>query len=292
MKKLAILLLMIFIQNSAFSQITEKTYPFSVEIIGKGKPIILIPGLSCSGKVWKQTTEALKSKYECHTITLAGFDDQKSIDLKNGFIPTVRKGIIKYINNELSEKPIIIGHSLGGFVTLSIASSQPEILSQIIIVDSYPFTPSVFNSNGTNENILPQAKQMQKVILSTPDSLFYEQEVTKLKTMITDDKNIRTVSKWIMKSDRETISQSIFELMTTDLRGEVKNVTVPILVLGSWYGLKDYGVTKDFVNENYKKQFSEAKNCEIIIADTAKHFIMLDDPKWFYKKIKSFISYE
>ena len=292
MKKLAILFLIICIQNSLFSQTTENAYPFSVEITGKGKPIILIPGLSCSGTVWKQTTDALQSKYECHTLTLAGFDHQKPIDLKNGFIPTIQKAIIAYINNELSEKPIIIGHSLGGFITMSIACSQSEILSQIIIVDAYPFTPAAFNPNATKENTLPQAKQMKETILGTPDSLFYEQEVMKLKTMITDDENIQTASAWIMKSDRATVSQIIFELMTTDLRDEVENIKIPILVLGSWYGLKDYGVTKDFVNNNYKTQFSEANNCEIIIADTAKHFIMWDEPKWFWEKIKSFISYE
>lgn len=292
MKKLAILFLIVCIQTSLFSQTTEKTYPFSVEVTGKGKPIILIPGLSCSGAVWKQTTDALQSKYECHTLTLAGFDHQKPIDLIDGFIPTIQSGIIDYIHNELSEKPIIIGHSLGGFITMSMACAQPEMLSQIIIVDAYPFTPAAFNPNATKENMLPQATQMKETLLALPDSQFYEQEVMKLKTMITDAENIQTVSTWIVKSDRETISQSLFELMTTDLRGEVENIKIPILVLGSWYGLKDYGVTKDFVSNNYNTQFSTAKNCEIIIADSAKHFIMLDAPQWFSEKIKSFISYE
>lgn len=292
MKKLATLLLVVFIQNSVLSQSTENTYPFSVDIIGKGKPIILIPGISCSGKIWRQTTKFLQKKYECHVITLAGFNNQKSIDLKNGFIPAVKKGLIAYINNELSEKPIIIGHSLGGFITLSIASSQSKILSQVIIVDSYPFTPSVFNSSVTKETILSQAKQMKETILNTSDGLFYQQEVMKLKTMITDDKNIKRVSGWIMKSDRETVSQSIFELMTTDLRNELENIEIPMLVLGSWYGLKNYGVTKDFVKQSFIKQYSRAKKCEIVLANKAKHFIMLDEPKWFHDKIKSFISYE
>ena len=44
MKKLAIIILILFYQTTIFSQ-SEK-YSFNVEIKGKGKPIILIPGLS------------------------------------------------------------------------------------------------------------------------------------------------------------------------------------------------------------------------------------------------------
>lgn len=289
MKKLVIIFIILLVQSSAFSKNGKKSYPFRVEVKGKGKPIILISG-QASGDVWKQSTDVLQDNYQCHILTLAGFANQKPIDLEKGFIPVMKKEIIKYINNELSAKPIVIGHSLGGFLALSVAYSQPKIFSQIIVVDSYPFAPAAFNPNATKENILPQAEQVKNTIFSTPDSLFIRQEKMKLKTMITDGKNIELAIKWLIKSDRETISQSTFEMMTTDLRDEVKNIKAPILVLGSWYGLKDYGITKDFVYSAYKKQFSKAINCKIEIAESAKHFIMWDEPIWFYEKIESFIS--
>jgi len=45
---------------------------FSVTVTGKGQPVILIPGFSCSGDVWKETVNHLKNKYQCHVLTLAG----------------------------------------------------------------------------------------------------------------------------------------------------------------------------------------------------------------------------
>ncbi|MFK8038336.1 MAG: alpha/beta fold hydrolase, partial [Crocinitomicaceae bacterium] len=284
--------LIFLIQNGVFSQSIVKQYPFNVEIKGEGKPIILIPGISCSGAVWKETTDSLKDKFECHILTLAGFNDQRPIDLKHGYISLIKEGVIKYISVELSEKPIIVGHSLGGLISMSIACSEPEIMSQLILVDSYPFAPSAFNPNATKESVLPQAKQMQEATLTLPDSLFYKQEMMKLETMITDKDNIKVASEWLMESDRETITQSVFEMMTMDLRDEIENIKVPILVLGSWYGLKDYGVTKDFVYSSLINQFSKAKDCKIEVADTSKHFIMWDQPIWFSGKIKSFISYD
>lgn len=289
MKKFVILFTMLLIPLSVFSQNSKKLYPFSVKVKGKGNPIILISGQT-SGDIWQQSTDALQNKYECHILTLAGFANQKPINLNKGFIPFIKEEIIHYIQNELSAKPIVIGHSLGGFLTLSIASSTSELLSQIIIVDSYAFAPVVFNPDATKDNIRSQAEQMRHAIRTMPDSLFIKQENTKLKTMITDEEHIELATRWLIDSDRETLSLSTFEMMTTDLRDQIEHIKIPILVLGSWYGLKDYGITKDFVHSAYKKQFSNAINCKIEIAETAKHFIMWDEPRWFYEKVESFIS--
>lgn len=290
MKKLAILLIIFFYQTITYSQ-SEK-YSFNIEIKGKGKPIILIPGLASSGKVWEETTNTLEKNFECHILTLAGFANQKSISIKQGYLPIIENEIIKYIKDELEEKPILIGHSLGGFLSLSVASSQPKLLKKIIIVDSYPFMSLAYNSNATVENVLPQAKMMKEMMLSTSDSLFIQQQKMTMPTMITDSTNIHMAIEWSIQSDRETMAQAIYELMTTDLRPGVEKVKIPILVFGSWYGAKDYGITKKIVQTNYKNQFFKADNCEIKVAETAKHFIMWDEPKWFINSVEAFINYE
>ncbi|WP_420551974.1 alpha/beta fold hydrolase [Tenacibaculum aiptasiae] len=293
MKQLGILILVLLIQNITFSQTKKNEYPFKVETKGKGKPIILIPGMASSGDVWNQTVDSLKTKYQCHILTLAGFEKQKPINLEKGFLPRIKEEIVKYIKTELNEKPILIGHSLGGFLILSISSTYPKLLSKIIIIDSYPFGPLVYNPNATKQNIKPQAKQMKEMLLVASNSQFAAQQETALKMMITDSNNIKLATKWSLESDRATIAQSTFELMITDLRPEIKKVTIPILVLGSWYGLKNYGFTEEIVKANYKNQFITAKNCKIKIAKKAKHFIMLDDPNWTLQEIKSFmLAYE
>jgi len=290
MKKLAILLVIIFYQTAIYPQ-SEK-YSFDIEIKGKGKPIILIPGLASSGKVWEETTDTLQKNYECHILTLAGFVNQKAISLEKGYLPVIQTEVIRYIDNELNEKPILIGHSLGGFLSLSIASSHPTLLEKIVIVDSYPFMSLVYNPNATVESVIPQAKMMRDRMLSTSDSSFVQQQKMTMPTMITDATHIEMATKWSIQSDRKTMAQAMYELMTTDLRNAVEKVKIPILVFGSWYGAKDYGITKDIVLANYKNQFLKADNCEIQIAETAKHFVMWDEPKWFINSVDAFINYE
>src|SRR5690349_6528144 len=100
---------------------------FSVEIIGKGKPMILIPRLSSSGEVWRATGEHYREGYQCHILTLAGFAGQPAV-ASNSFLETVCQAITAYIREQKLDKPVIVGHSLGGFIALKLASQEPDLV--------------------------------------------------------------------------------------------------------------------------------------------------------------------
>ena len=46
--------------------------------------------------------------------------------------------IAKFIKEERIEKPILMGHSMGGGLTLAIAAEFPELTGKIVIVDALP----------------------------------------------------------------------------------------------------------------------------------------------------------
>ncbi|MDN6280496.1 MAG: alpha/beta fold hydrolase [Psychroflexus sp.] len=77
----------------------------------------------------------LQNNHQCHILTLAGFNGQDPISSDKGYLPVIEEGINNYIQNELNQKPILIGHSLGGFLAMSLASDHSEMLDKIIIVD-------------------------------------------------------------------------------------------------------------------------------------------------------------
>lgn len=61
MKRLLVIAILsiILIKTSA-----QQQKVFSVTVTGKGQPVILIPGFSYSGDVWKETVNHLKNKYQ------------------------------------------------------------------------------------------------------------------------------------------------------------------------------------------------------------------------------------
>src|SRR2546423_9328585 len=100
------------------TQPTRASVPFGVQISGQGRPMILIPGLACSGEVWDATVDHFKDRYECHVLTLAGFAGQPPFD--GPWLQTIRKGLVDYIRQNKLDRPIIVGHSIGGVLTQSM----------------------------------------------------------------------------------------------------------------------------------------------------------------------------
>src|SRR5580658_5061967 len=88
--------------------------PFKALVTGSGPPMILIPGLASGGNVWDGTVAHFKDHYQCHVLTLAGFGGQPALD--GPFLEKVRDGIVKYIQEQKLNHPILIGHSLGGMM--------------------------------------------------------------------------------------------------------------------------------------------------------------------------------
>jgi pimeloyl-ACP methyl ester carboxylesterase len=71
-------------------------------------------------------------------------------------------------------------------------------------------------------------------------------------------------------------------LSTTDLRPELPKIKREILVIASIF------ITKENSEKVYGEQYKLLKNKTIVVADS-KHFIMYDQPEWFYAQIDAFL---
>lgn len=289
MKKSIFIALLFTFQVVLYAQQSKTEHPIRITVKGQGKPVIFIPGLGCSGDVWNETMERLYANYECHIINLPGFAGEKPISLKEGYLPAVKNKLIHYIQSNLKEKPMVIGHSLGGFLSLLISAENDQFFSKIIIVDSYPFLSAIYNPEATEDNVKSQAFMMKNAITASNDSLFVVQQSMTLNTMISDQEKIQLALQWSLKSDRETLGQAMYELMTTDLRDQLKNIQTPVLVLGSWIAGKDFGITKELTKAIFENQYANAPNVQIKISDAGRHFLMWDDFDWFIQEITNFL---
>lgn len=283
MKKLILLFFVIFSNlSSSFCQ------ELQVKISGNGPAIILIPGLSSSGEVWEETVTHLSQNFECHVITLPGFATNPAGDLQAGFINTMRGLLSEYIQNQPG-KVLLIGHSLGGFLSLHLAKDLPEKIQKAVIVDSYPFYSAAFNPAATEENMKGMADQMKELMLAQSPEQYRAQQTSTMPMMTTNQMKLPLAVEWSMESDRMTTALAMYELMTTDFRQELTEIKTPIMVLGAWYSGKNFGLTEESVRENFKSQYKLAQNVQIEMAPTGHHFIMWDNPEWFMEKISAFL---
>jgi pimeloyl-ACP methyl ester carboxylesterase len=258
---------------------------FSVKVTGTGRPMILIPGLSCGGDVWDGTVAHFKDHYECHVLTLAGFAGQPAISAP--FLEQVRAAIAKYISDQKLDHPIIIGHSLGGFMAFWVGATIPQQVGPIIAVDGLPFLPALFNPNATVETGKPFAEQFRSSLSAQTADQFAESNRKSLVTMITDPKDVDAVNATGKKSDPKAVGEAFYELMTTDLRPQVKAIQTPVLLIGATASVPDDQRT--MIETIYRQQVSTIPNHKVVFAPKAKHFIQLDEPQFFYAQVESFL---
>jgi pimeloyl-ACP methyl ester carboxylesterase len=205
--------------------------PFAVKVVGKGRPMILIPGLMCSGDVWNSTVEHYKRNYECHVLTLAGFAGQPPV--AGPFLETMRQGIADYIRLHKLEKPVIIGHSLGGFLVFALGARELDLVGPLVAVDGVPCLPAIFNDKIDAQTLKKQAEQMQQRMAKAPREQYLAQSKALIEHWISAIKERAAAEKWAEDSDQPTVTRAMGELMGTDLRPELGRIKAPVLLLGA-----------------------------------------------------------
>ncbi len=263
--------------------------PFAVQVSGnpKGPSVLLIPGLSSSGDVWRETVAHLAPKYRCHVFTLAGFAGQPRYG-DGPFLATVKDAIATYITTNKLDKPIIIGHSLGGHMALWLASDKPGSTGPLVIVDSLPHLGAMMNPDPFA--LRKQAEGMRLMIGAQTKEQYgaYIKSSKMLESMV-GPSGLDEVTKWSLTSDPLAVANAMFDLYTTDLRDAIANIESPTLVLSTWVAYKAFS-TREQTLANVEQQYAKLRNKTIYMTDTAKHFLMLDEPQWFFDKLDAFLA--
>ncbi|RBL91739.1 alpha/beta fold hydrolase [Chitinophaga flava] len=266
-------------------------YSFAVKKEGRGKPVIFIHGLYSSGAVWDEVIAHYRNNYTCYELTLPGFAGQPPIKA-DSILQTVAHELAGFIRDNKLDKPVIIGHSLGGWLALQFGVLYPNLPGKLITVSAVPFLPVFWmGPNATADSARPMALGMKNQMSTLTPEQIRKQQVTMLASMITDSINIQKVISMAASSDSPTQGQVMYELCTSDLRQEIHKIKCPILVLADWAGFKDYGVTREAVLGTYQKQYQQAPQTVIAMNDLSKHFIMYDQPKWLIEQVDSFLAH-
>jgi pimeloyl-ACP methyl ester carboxylesterase len=273
-----ILILFTTLCANVFGQATT-TRPFEVKKSGQGKQaIIFIPGLGCSGEVWNETVEKFEKTYTCYTLTMAGFagvQPQPEATFTNW-----ETQIARYIRENNIQKPILIGHSVGGGLTLAIAADYPQLVKKIIVVDALPCLSALQNPTfkpKENNDCTPMINQFT----SLSNEQFEQMQKVGIAGLVADTLSQKKVIGWTMQSDRKTFAGLFCDFLNTDLREKLKAIQCPALILLESPFIR----IKPAIEEQYKN----LKAAQLQYSSKALHFIMFDDKEWYQNQLTGFI---
>ncbi|KKO65074.1 putative aminoacrylate hydrolase RutD [Janthinobacterium sp. KBS0711] len=262
---------------------------FTVDVTGQGRPLILIPGLASSGEVWQGTVARLcgpQTARQCHVLTLAGFAGVAPI--AGDLLAQAEQQLADYIVAKKLGQPAIIGHSLGGFLALKLAIDHPQQTGKLLIVDSLPALGAAQLPSSTPEQLQAMSSQMQAAMRTQDAASAITSQRRTVSGMASAPADVERIIGWGQRSDRETVIKTMGTLIASDLRQDVAKIKSPTLVLGTWIAYKDYA-PRAAIEATFQQQYAQLPGVQIALADTARHFIMYDQPDWMVARIEQFL---
>lgn len=260
---------------------------------GTGPAVMLIPGLASSTDVWAETTAHLQDRYTVYQVQVKGFAGvpaASGMD-KEGLLDGLVEALAAYIRENDLDHPVIVGHSMGGYLALRLERDHADLIRKAVIVDALPFYSLIMSPNPTAQNMQPMAARFRAQVMAGADMDPVQRRPMQrqmLSRMVMDQAGLGAVTNWSLQSDAKVVGQAVYELMTSDLREDLVAMKTPTLVLTAWEpgGRFNKEQTLGFWAHHYASH--KGANVEVIAP--ARHFIMLDQPAAFLARLDAFLA--
>lgn len=101
---------------------------------GKGKPILCVHGLTANCRCWDLLASSLSPRHKVLAMDLRGRGLSDSPP--SGYsVETHCKDILALMDDQGLERPVLMGHSLGAFISLVFAAKYSQRVDRLILVD-------------------------------------------------------------------------------------------------------------------------------------------------------------
>ncbi len=114
----------------------EETIPLHVKTYGSGKPVVLLHGFGASGYSFSRIIPALSKHYKVYAVDLKGFGDSPRPDDHRYSVYDQAVLVERFLETHHLDHVIVIGHSYGGGVALSLALMNPARIDKMVLIDA------------------------------------------------------------------------------------------------------------------------------------------------------------
>lgn len=105
---------------------------------GAGRPIVFLHGMGTSAASWSKVAELLGDRFETVAIDLIGHGDSPVPDDPDEYRRDRVLADIDDVLATLSEPPVLVGHSLGGYLALAYAATRPGAVRALVVLATGP----------------------------------------------------------------------------------------------------------------------------------------------------------
>jgi len=231
------------------------------EILGRGKPLILVHGWLGSWRYWVPIMDGLSSDYRTYALDLWGFGD--SDKSRERYELDAYIDLLVAFMDELGLWRVpVVGHTLGAAIAAKLAVEHPDRVSKIMAI-GLPLS-----SQGINRKLLAAGPN------DSLGRLFWHRQ-----------KPYDEVESGASKAAKNAIALTIQQVAQLDMHSLLDDINVPVLTL---YGGKDSVVDPAQADEVDEEHYAARS----IVLPGTRHFPMLDEPATFTRLLRDFMDIE
>ncbi|HEY0655950.1 MAG TPA: alpha/beta hydrolase [Chryseosolibacter sp.] len=228
--------------------------------LGTGIPVLLLHGFPFTHQIWDSFAQKLSQNFHVITPDLPGFGksplpvDRLSIDL-------VAEILIGWLREKKVSDAVVIGHSLGGYVTLAMAKKAPEVFAAIGLFHSTAFADSAEKKESRNKVIeFINKNGVERFTSNFISPLFADQNHNAIKT-------IQAIA--IQASEHSVKAYTLAMRDRADLTSVLSEFKKPVIFIA---GEKDGGIPLDAI----RKQALLSSEAEVHVLPDVAHMGMVE----------------
>lgn len=233
--------------------------PVIYETIGTGEPLVIVHGLAGSGRWWTPNIPELSQKFQLYLIDLPGFGLMRR-QRKHFSLPAMGEWLESWTLAVGLKTFALLGHSMGGYICMSLAARAPERVTHLILLDSIG---------------IPFERSARQLIPPTLISMLHTTPA--FWPILLYDSNIRAGIPMVMRAANQIVA--------LDAKPVIEAVKTPTLLI---WGDNDELVPLSF---GYQLRDKLAKaQARMLVLKKANHIAMYDQPLQFNAGVLAFLA--
>lgn len=224
------------------------------EVAGDGPPIVLLHGLSGSGRWWVHNVPVLAQHYQVYNVDLVGFGRSRGQRL---VLREAGAWLAEWLHVTGIRQTNLVGHSMGGYIATEVAMIMPEAIRRLVLVDAL---------------VLPMGPGLARHAWDLVRAMRY-MSLSFLPILVGD----------ALRAGTRTMGQVTREVLSADLSHRLDAVQAETMVI---WGEKD-----TLLNPELGRELAErlVQACFVCV-DGAGHNPMWDRPQQFNRLLLDFLA--
>ncbi len=237
----------------------------SYDEVGTGKPIVFVHGACENSSFWNHQ-RILSDRFKIITIDLPGHGKSSPLHCEIE-IRSYSDIVSEFVSKTCPDKPILVGHSMGGAIALLNAIEHPNSLRGVVLV-----------CTGAKLGVLPSIREgLRSRFEETVKAVVGPRQFSSKTNLET----IRFVTNEILKCNNGVAAGDYEACNSFDVRQKLQTISIPVLIIAGEEDKMSPVAWSSYMKENIPKS-------KLVVLRDASHLPMLERPSDFNRHLNEF----